>query len=535
MESPHDVGVEPCTTEAGPVPCPDAPPTSAASSRRGFVTAAVTALAATAGAAVTAEAQSVSGRVARRPAVPVRGVSLQLSSVPQPPDVETTAIWRDPVARLVRRVTLGVTKDELDRAKAMGYRAYLEEQLKPSTVDDRVVAAFVTKTYPTTQQRPESLYVQNLGTVLTELQEATIYRAAFSRRQLNERMVEFWTDHFNIWRTDVGYLKVADDRDVIRRYALGNFYDLLRASAHSPAMMEYLDQTRSRRGSPNENYAREIMELHTVGSYGGYTQTDVNELARVFTGWTMTGRGVFTYDADLHDFGVKLVLGQLFPSTAPAKGLAGKAEGERYLSYLANHPKTAQYLALKLTKFFLQYDPPDALVTSVAAAYTRSKGDIPSMLRVILDQATLMAAPAKFKRPFHLAVSSVRALGATATNVSLVRGQIDAMGQSLFNWETPDGYPDRMEFWSGLVMQRWNAVSNISSATGTTFSVNVAPFRGPTAEASVDLISARLFGGEISGSLRTRLADYLRPGLASDTRLRETVGLALSSSSFQWY
>jgi len=533
MECPLDVLAASPSTE--PEPGADAVAGTAPFARRRFLTAGAAAIAATAGAAATVGAQSVGPRVQRKPAAPVRGLSLQLSTVPQPPDIETTAIWRDPIARLVRRVTLGVTKDELARAKAMGYRAYLEEQLKPSRIEDRDVAAFVTKTYPTTQQRPESLFVQNLGTVLNELQDATLYRAAFSRRQLHERMVEFWSDHFNIWRNDVGYLKVADDRDVIRRHALGNFSDLLRASAHSPAMMEYLDQTRSRRGSPNENYAREIMELHTVGSYGGYTQTDVNELARVFTGWTVTGRGVFTYDADIHDFGVKLVMGQLFPSTAQAKGLAGKAEGERYLTYLVNHPKTAQYLALKLTRFFLQYDPPDALVTSVAAAYTRSKGDIPSMLRVILDQATLMAAPAKYKRPFHLAVSAVRAAGATATDVSLIRGQLGLMGHSLFNWETPDGYPDRMEFWSGLVMQRWNAVSTMANATGTTFSVTVAPFRGPTAEASVDLISARLFGGEISGSLRTRLADYLRPGLSSDTRLRETVGLALSSSSFQWY
>ena len=538
MESTPDTAVPEPIVSASSVPDSCAPSHEgaqvAAPSRRAFFAAAVGVAAVAAAAPSTTQAQAPS-RVRRAPAKPVRGVALRLSSVATPPESETTAIWRDPVARLVRRVTLGVTKEELARAKALGYRAYLEEQLKPSRIDDRAVQDFVTTTYPTTQQRPESLYVQNVGTVLTQLQEATLYRAAFSRRQLHERMVEFWSDHFNIFRNDVGYYKVADDRDVIRRHALGKFGDLLRASAHSPAMMEYLDQVRSRRGNTNENYAREIMELHTVGSEGGYSQQDVAELARVLTGWTVTGRGIFTYDADLHDFGVKMVWGQLVPSMAPGKGLAGKAEGERFIDWLATHPRTAHYIATKLTKFLLQYDPTDEMVNSVAAAFTRSKGDIPSMLRVILAEGTLMAAPAKYKRPYHLAVSAVRALGPTATSVAVVRQQLDLMGHSLFNWETPDGYPDKMEFWSGLVLQRWNAATSFANANGTAFAVNVASFRGATAEACVDLIIGRLFGGEATVSLRTRLADYLRPNLSSDTRLRETIGLALSSSSFQWY
>src|SRR6185436_18146149 len=120
--------------------------------------------------------------------------------------------------------------------------------------------------------------------------EGTIFRAAFSRRQLYERIVEFWSDHFNIAFTKVGYLKVVDDRDVIRKYALGRFRDLLMATAKSPAMLAYLDQTQSRRGAPNENYARELMELHTVGVDGGYTQTDVSDLARVLTGCKIHGQ-----------------------------------------------------------------------------------------------------------------------------------------------------------------------------------------------------------------------------------------------------
>jgi uncharacterized protein (DUF1800 family) len=483
----------------------------------------------------TREAKAQSIRRARRKLPePVRGVSLALASAASPPDAQL-AVWRDPVARLLRRTTLGITKDELTRAKALGFSKYLEEQLRPTTIDDREVAAFIGTNYPTLRMTPDELFGADQGKVTNELQESTIYRAAFSKRQLYERMVEFWTDHFSQDRDKVGYLKTTDDRDVIRKHALGKFPAMLKASAHSASMMRYLDQPDSRRGNINENYAREIMELHSVGVDGGYTQQDVNELARVLTGWTVSGRGIFTYDAAIHDFGPKRVLGKTIPATAPGKGLAGKAEADAIIDMLALHPNTAKYVAMKMTKFLLQYDPTDALVQAVAAEYTKTKGDIPSMIRVILTEQNLMSAPAKYKRPFHWAVSTVRALGPSVTSVSLVRGLCDNMGQSLFNWETPDGYPDKMEFWSGLVLARWNAATSIVGQTGAAFNFNVTPFVGTTPETGADLIIERLFGGEVPESYRTRLADFLRTAPTNTTRVREAVGLALSSSQFQWY
>ncbi len=503
------------------------------SRRKFFVTAAAAAM--VIGGAKEARAQAVGGRRARRKLPePVRGVSLALASAAAPPDAQL-AVWRDPVGRLLRRATLGITKEELTRAKALGFSKYLEEQLRPSTIDDREVAAFVATNYPTLKMTPEELYGADQGKVSTELQESTIYRAAFSKRQLYERMVEFWSDHFNIDREKVGYLKTTDDRDVIRKHALGKFPTLLKASAHSAAMMRYLDQTDSRRGNINENYAREIMELHSVGVDGGYTQQDVNELARVLTGWTVSGRGIFTYDAQIHDFGPKSVLGKTVPATAVGKGLAGKNEADAIIDALALHPKTAHYIAIKMTKFLLQYDPTDAMVAAVEAEFTKTKGDIPSMIRVILTEQNLMGAPVKYKRPFHWAVSSVRALGPSVTSVSVVRGLVDNMGQSLFAWDTPDGYPDKMEFWSGLVLARWNAANSIAGQTAATFNFNVTPFVGTTAETGADLIVERLFGGEVPESFRTRLADFLRPAPTNTARVREAVGLALSSSQFQWY
>ncbi len=500
------------------------------SGRRGFLAAAAAALVL---GAPSLKAQS--GRRARRKALaPVAGLTPSLSAVATPPDAQL-AIWRDPVARLVRRITLGISRDELERARKLGYKSYLEEQLKPSTIDDRAVNAFVATKYPTLRMSPDELYGTSLGTVQVELQEGTLYRAAFSKRQLYERMVEFWTDHFNIDRNQVGYLKSIDDRDVIRKHALGKFPMLLKASAHSAAMMEYLDQTASRRGNINENYAREIMELHSVGVDGGYTQQDVRELARVLTGWTVSGRGIFTYDAPLHDFGPKAVLGKTVPATATGTGVAGKSEADAVIDSLALSPKTALYIATKLTKFLLQYDPTDAMVQAVAAEFTKTKGDIPAMIRVILAEDNLSVAPPKYKRPYHFAVSMVRALGPTVTSMSTVRSLLDNMGQSLFAWETPDGYPDSMEFWSGLVLSRWNAAGSMVAQTGAAFNVDVTPFVGSTAEAGAELIVGRLLGGEAPVSYTARLADYLRPAPTNPTRVREALSLALSSAQFQWY
>ena len=504
--------------------------TAVSSRRKFFVTAAAAAMVL---GSREAKAQSIR-RAKRKLPEAVRGVSLALAQVAAPPDSQLT-VWRDPVARLLRRATLGITKDELTRAKALGFQKYLDEQLKPSTIDDREVAAFVATNYTTLAMTPDALYGADQNKVMTEIQEATLYRAAFSKRQLFERMVEFWTDHFNIDRDKVGYLKVTDDRDVVRKHALGKFPAMLKASSHSAAMMAYLDQPSSRRGNINENYAREIMELHSVGVDGGYTQQDVNELARVLTGWTVSGRGIFTYDAQIHDFGPKSVLGKTIPATVPSTGLAGKSEADGVIDTLALHPKTAHYIALKLTKFLLQYDPTDALVSAVEAEFTKTRGDIPSMIRVILTEQNLMSAPPKYKRPFHFAVSAVRALGPSVTSTSVARSLLDNMGQSIFAWDTPDGYPDKMEFWSGLVLARWNAATSLAGQTGANFNFNVTPFVGTTAETGADLIIDRLFGGEVPLSFKTRLADYLRPSPTNTARVREAVSLALSSSQVQWY
>src|ERR1019366_10144086 len=179
--------------------------------------------------------------------------------IPRPPGIDPAAAWATPELRLARRVSFGLDAAEAARAKALGYSQYLEYQLAPELIDDSAVDTFVATNFPTVAQDLNTLFAANGTTVQNELTYATIYQSAFSTRQLHQRLVEFWSDHFNISMEKVGYLKTLGDSSVIRQYAMTSFPQLLKASAHSPAMLLYLDQTMSQKAAPNQNYAREIM------------------------------------------------------------------------------------------------------------------------------------------------------------------------------------------------------------------------------------------------------------------------------------
>ena len=446
--------------------------------------------------------------------------------------------WASDTTRLLRRISYGVTDADVLAAKRYGFRGFMERQLDYTNIDNSAVDAFVTAKYPLLSQSTTQLFAADATTVRLQLQQATLYRAAFSNRQLYERMVEFWSDHFNISITKVGYLKAVDDRDVIRKYALGTFRDLLYASAKSGAMMSYLDQIQSRSGAPNQNYAREIMELHTLGVDGGYTQTDVAELSKVLTGWTIAGRGDFAFDPARHDWTAKTVLGVKIPAGSPSLGAAGIKEGEQMLDVLLKHPSTAIFIATKMLRWFLSYDPTQAQIDAVASAYTSTGGDIKSMIRATLNSAWLRDAPMKLKRPFHLVASSLRTTlsSPTVLNVVSINAQLTTTGQPLFLWDTPDGYPDKVEYWAGNVMARWNFAAFYSAlATGEVIVDAPSFMKGNTADSTVAAIDTRLFGGEIDPQLRTSLTTYLTAGTYTAARVRETLALAISANSFQWF
>ncbi len=456
----------------------------------------------------------------------------------QPTSVPIFGGGDSPELRLARRITMGVTDAEGARATAMGHDAYLEYHLAATAIDDTATDTFVATNYPYVAQSVEQLYNQDAGTVQAQLTGAWIYRAAYSTRQLKERAVEFWSDHFNIAMSKVGYLKVVDDRDVIRKYALDTFPNLLKASAHSAAMLAYLDQTQSRSGAPNQNYAREIMELHTLGVDGGYTQTDVAELSRVLTGWTIAGRGNFNFDPNLHDFGAKTVLGVTIPASNRSIGAVAQAEGEQMLDLLLNHPSTASFVSKKMLRYFLTYEPAAAQIAEVAAVYRSTGGDIQAMLRAVLSAKNVMAASLKFKRPFHLVASTLRALGpngALVTNVNSISRQITTLGQQPYAWQTPDGYPDEITYWAGNVLTRWNFASTAANANGTDVKVDITPFTGATADDVVKAIGRFAFAGTMPAALRDELKGYLGTSFNSAQRIRETLSLALSSATFQYY
>jgi uncharacterized protein (DUF1800 family) len=487
-------------------------------SRRALLTMGAAALA---GAALMATPEKAAAQHVVRP------------STRRPPPPPATG---DSLLRLVRRITNGVTEEEYARAKTLGFQRYLDYHLKHTAIDDSAVDAFITTKYPELANEPAALAALDQNQLWVKLREATLYRAAFSKRQLYQRMVNFWSDHFSIYFAKVNYLKVIDDREVIRKHALGKFPDMLRASAHSPAMLEYLDNTRSRGRNVNQNYAREIMELHTLGVDGGYTQTDVEEVTKCLTGWTIQGRGeAFRFDPSGHDYGPKVVLGVNIP-TQTANSPDGVKDGEQVLDMLVTHASTARFIAYKMIRWLLRYDPPADLVETVAATYTGTGGDIPSMIRRILTPANLMAAPAKYRQPVQLVAASLRALQPTVTAIQPVTRQFESLGQTLFAWEDPDGYPDNVDWWAGTIMQRWTYCNNVANMATGDVVVDIAPLMAvPTAEAIAEAINKRVFAGEIPAELKTRLQQYLAGGTINAARVRETLALAISSTSFQWF
>lgn len=292
--------------------------------------------------------------------------------------------------------------------------------------------------------------------VLDQLQTATLLRAVYARNSFRERMVDFWANHFNIYarKQNAAILMGREDSAIIRKHALGTFPNLLVASATSPAMMVYLDNAKNRKGIANENYARELMELHTLG-VGNYTQKDVQEVARCFTGWTVEDRFLhdrsqFRFNPEVHDDGEKVVLGKRIPAGG------GERDGAIVLELVAKHSATASHLAQKLVRFFLGEGEFSHIESQVVSRYLETGGSIPAMVTPILDSEELLTGPPTFRRPFDFMAAALRALNA---NVDISRGllvHLEKMGQPLRQWPMPDGYPIEPEMWMANLLPRWN-------------------------------------------------------------------------------
>jgi uncharacterized protein (DUF1800 family) len=434
----------------------------------------------------------------------------------------------DPAVHLVRRASFGLTSDDLERVRAVGPAAWLDEQLDPASLDtsavDRKVAELPLVAATFEQLRSATATNNNVG---SQVQLATFIRQVESPAQLYERMVEFWSDHLNVPILDnrLGLLKTLEDRLVIRPHALGRFADLLVASAQSPAMLVYLDGASNVKASPNENYGRELLELHSVG-VGNYTEADVVAAARLFSGWTVSPTtGAFVFRPLQHDDGPLTILGWNRPS-----GGSGLNHGVAFLQWLARHPSTARTVATKLARRFVADQPAEELVAAMAATYTANDTAIVPVLRTMFSHPAFNASRnTKFRRPTDWLVAAARALRASITpavdqpRLARLGAVAASLGQLPFGWPAPNGYPDVEGAWlnAGGLLARWNVAGDLTAGAVSLVNVDLAWLRtgltGRTVNEALGLISQRLLGEPLTVQGRMLLVRHV--GLGGDTTL----------------
>jgi uncharacterized protein (DUF1800 family) len=390
--------------------------------------------------------------------------------------------------------------------------------------------------------------------VFGDLKGGKILRAVYSNRQLEEVLVDFWCNHFNVYEAKLNLrpLLTSYERDAIRPHVLGHFKDLLLATARHPAMLYYLDnwesvspdifsigpfaepvqamaQQLSRRAHGlNENYGRELMELHTLGVKGGYTQQDVIEVARCFTGWTIrepATKAEFVFAGFMHDMGEKTVLGHKIPAGG------GEQDGLQVIDILARHPSTAKFISTKLAQRFVADEPPQALIERMSQTFTKTDGD----LRAVLE--TMFASPeffsegawqAKIKSPFEIVVSAIRAVGANAADTVALAQKIADLGEPLFGKQEPNGYPETGEIWLGStsVFGRINFGASLMSGQIPGVKVDGANIDGKDADA----ITRELLGAEASPQTREAIQKGLE---GKEPTSRYIAGLVIGSPDFQ--
>lgn len=480
-------------------------------------------------------------------AAAVLGAGCPPASVLEPygdpyPDVSPVVLAPN-LKRLVDRITYGANAREAQLAEDLGYEGYLEYHLDPANINDadcdrQMRARFPTISY-NAAQIVQRFYAGDYAPY-DHFMNGTIFRRIYSRRQLLERVVEFWSDHFNIYldKDGVTPLKIVDDRVVTRAHALGKFPDLLAASAHSPAMLVYLDNDPSVAGAPNQNYARELMELHTLG-VDQYTQQDVEEVARCFTGWSYqwdtnkANFGTFRFDPYSHDADAKAPFGRPIPAGG------GVEDGEQVLAWLSRDPElapiTAAFLARKLAVKFWGDNPPQALVQEIASAYLDHDGDIKAMLRVALAERWIATAPPKFKRPFHLIASALRSRPSQINEFWGIRYYLEQMNHLPYSWAPPNGYPEAGAYWMGFLLPRWRFAQEFVD-WGLSATINWdALSNAPDDVAYMDAVNAYLGGGAYPFEQLQALYAYLREYPGDYWRRRETLALAYSTPSFQWF
>lgn len=443
-------------------------------------------------------------------------------------------------AHYLNRLGFGPRPGDIDRVCSIGLPRYIDEQLEASQPDPAVERLL--ERLPTIRYSPSEIVLlhqrdqqsrASIECILDDLRTAKLFRAASSVHQLAEVMTDFWYNHFNVyiyaWEPSVPQY----ERSVIRPHVFGSFRDLLRAVATSPAMTYYLDtyvNTANRMVSGklvkgiNENYGRELLELHTVGVTAGYTQHDVYEAARCFTGWDFGGWLAPVYEfrflQENHDQNQKTVFGLNVPEGG------ADTDGFRLLDYLASHPKTAQFISMKLVQRFVADRPPESLVRSCSETFLKTDGSIRDVLRTMFTSDEFRSEQnirAKVKTPFEFVTSAIRALGGTVQDGKPLAQAVAEMGMPLYECKPPTGYSNRSSDWVNVSSQLHKFNFAMSLATGTFRGVHIgAPQESRRA--------AEAFAAEILGNPLTKTTSR---AVGKVTDLPKATALLLASPEFQ--
>lgn len=407
-------------------------------------------------------------------------------------------LGRTTALHALNRLGFGPRPGDVEAVLDRGIEDYINDQLSPtpdSALETRLAPLNNTLRLTTTQvlvaYADSGNQISSIQAYLDNFQNAKLIRSVHAKNQLEEALADFWFNHFNVNINDnfVRYSIQSYERDAIRPNEMGKFETLLRATAEHPAMLYYLDNYLSNVGRVvngalvsglNENYGREILELHTVGVDAGYTQSDVYEAARAFTGWGIdnVGRGGnFLYTAARHDTGSKNVFGLQLAAGG------GKDDGERLVKYLATHPKTARFISTKLARRFVSDSPPESLIARMTEAWLASEGDIKAVMKAMIGSSEFWAEAfneaGKPKTPFEYVISSIRAIGGEVTAATRgVTAYLAQMGQPLYQCIPPTGYADRGADWLNPSSQiyRMNFALDLAQGLVNGVSVNVRNF-----------------------------------------------------------
>ena len=489
---------------------------------------------------------------------------------------------------------LALYLDDGTKSERACFEAFVEAQLHPEAIDDKACDARLAALRLATQSKSVTQLWQDHAVAanklkdqgkhdeagalrqqpLHETEKATWVRVVNSRRQLHEVLVDAWHGHFSVFGQEgqVAPVFASYDRDVIRPCVLGNFRDLLGRVAESPAMLFYLDNHVNQSGNPNENYARELFELHTLGAehylgteartkvqgYGegkpvGYVDGDVYEAARCFTGWRVDSggksgeTGVFQYFDAWHDRFQKIVLGHALPEHQPPQ-----KDGRDVLDLLSAHPATARHVALRLCRRLVADDPPASLVDKAARVFretARAKDQLRSVVRaIVLSDEFARSERQKLRRPLELTVAALRATGAELIPDDDFLKRTGETGQRLFAWHTPDGYPDRREAWDSTaqMLERWRFANQLAhdNVPGARLDVLASTPAGSRTPAQIaDHWLPRLLGQPPDPRTRVALVSFLAQGRNPDValsdeqrreRLPSAVALILMTPELQW-